>query len=166
VRSVRCLALAAILLSPAMATGQGPDLDRLLKLPDSVEFTSEKKAGATRSEWRQRFSEAREAVGDAETELEKAQAELAKVAGSKSEWQMAPPGLPAQPSEDSSSSFQLRQTVKRQRAELDRARARLRELEVEANLAGVPEEWRQSSTDTRSSDRSGDDSATAPAATR
>ncbi|RIL05080.1 MAG: hypothetical protein DCC71_11685 [Proteobacteria bacterium] len=148
------------------AAGQGPDLDRLLKLPDSVEYTAEKKAGATRSEWRQRFSEARKAVDDAKSALETAQAELARVAGSKSEWQMAPPGLPAQPSEDSSSSFQLRQTVKRQRSELDRARARLRELEVEANLAGVPDDWRQPSTDTRSSHRPGDDSATAPAATR
>lgn len=171
-RSLRVLAavLSALCFAPAIALAQGPSgapgLDRLLRIPDSVEFSSERKGGATRSEWRERFTDARKGVDDAQVALDKAMADLSKVAGSKSEWQMTPPGLAAQPSEDSSSSFQLRQAVKRERGELERARARLRELEVEANLAGVPDEWRRTSTVPRSGNQPGDESATGPASTR
>ncbi len=99
----------------------------------------------------------------ADTALKKAQDELAEVAGSKDEWQFSPPGLPAEPGdEDTTSSFQLRQEVKRQRSEVDRSRSRLRDLEVEANLDGVPDDWRDPSTEARS----GDDSVTEPEVAR
>lgn len=55
-------------------------------------------------------------------------------------WQMSAPGAPAG-SETSPMSFRLRQELRRQRDELASAERRLTELEVEANLAGVPEEW-------------------------
>lgn len=165
------LSIAFLLLAvpPARAQdGAGtPDLDRLLKLPGSVEYTSEKKGGATRSEWRQRFHDAEARVTGAETALDKAQKELAETVGAKSEWQFTPPGLPAQASDaDSSSAFLQRQEVKKQREELARARARLRELGVEANLAGVPDSWRGQSTDVRSNHPVGDDPVTGPAARR
>jgi hypothetical protein len=150
----------------ARAQSETPSLDRLLKLPASIEYSSEEKAGATRSEWRQRFFEARQSVADAETALEQAQATLAETVGAKSEWQFAPPGLPSEVSEDSSSAFQQRQEVKRRRGEVDRAKARLRELEVEANLAGVPPEWREPSTPARSGAEPGHDSETGSAARR
>ena len=161
---VRLLALVAITAigAPAIAAGPtadpgGPDLDQLLKLPTSAEYATEKKGGATRSEWRQRFHEARTSVKTSEDALKKAQDELAEVAGSKDDWQFTPPGLPAGAGEeDSTSSFKLRQEVKRQRSEVDRSKARLRDLEVEANLAGIPEDWRDPSTEARS----GDDSVT------
>lgn len=158
---VSLLALAAA--HPAEAQ---PELDRLLKLPESMQYSSEKVGGATRTEWRNRFAEARASVTDGEKALEKAQAELAEVAGSKSEWQFAPPGVPAQSDENSSASYQLRQDVKRKRTEVDRARIRLRELQVEANLAGVPPDWRGESTDPDSSAPSSDDSETGTAAHR
>jgi hypothetical protein len=146
-------ALAAIAAAPAPAPAQsGPGLDRLLKIPDAVGYSTDEKGGATRAEWRQRFADARNAVGSAERALAASQSKLATAAGEKSEWQFSPPGVPSQPSEDSSSNFQLREQVRRQRGELDRARARLRELDVQANLAGVPEEWRESSTDAGSGD--------------
>ena len=54
---------------------------------------------------------------------------------------MAAPG--AQPTaENSPVSYKLRQEIRRQREEVGRAERRLRELEVEASLAGVPAEWR------------------------
>ena len=39
-------------------------------------------------------------------------------------------------------SYKLRQDIRRQREDVGRAERRLRELEVEASLAGVPAEWR------------------------
>jgi hypothetical protein len=149
------LAAPAIAAGPGSSDPGGPDLDQLLKLPTSTEYSTEKKGGATRSEWRQRFHEARASVKAAEKALKKAQDELAEVAGSKDDWQFTPPGLPAGANdEDSTSSFKLRQEVKRQKSEVDRSKARLRELEVEANLGGVPEDWRDPSTEARSDDES------------
>lgn len=142
------------------------DLDRLLKLPDSMQYSSEKKAGATRNEWRGRFAEARTSVVEAEKALEKAQREQAEVAGSKSEWRFTPPGVPTQNDDESTTSFQHRQEVKRRRDEVDRARVRLRELEIEANLAGIPPDWRGGSTDPGSSPPSSDDLETGAAAQR
>lgn len=151
---VRLLAVVTITSSapladaadPATVDQGGPGLDQLLKLPSSTEFSTEKKGGATRNEWRQRFHEARTSVKSAEVAVKKAQDQLAEVAGSKDEWQFTPPGLPAESNTDSTSSFQLRQELKRQRGELERSNARLRELDVEANLAGVPDDWRGPST--------------------
>jgi hypothetical protein len=149
-------------VDPSASDPGGPGLDQLLKLPTSVEFSAEKKGGATRNEWRQRFHEARTSVKAADVALKKAQDELAEVAGSKDDWQFSPPGLPAEASTDSGSSIQLRQEVKRQRGELDRSKARLRELDVEANLAGVPEEWRDPSTEARSGNDSVTESVSSP----
>ncbi len=167
-RIVSLLALLALVSigTPARAADPtsndpgGPDLDQLLKLPSSVEFAAEKKGGATRNEWRQRFHEARTAVKEADVALKKAQDELAEVAGAKDDWQFTPPGLPAEASTDAGGSVQLRQEVKRQRGEVDRSKSRLRELDVEANLAGVPDAWRDPSTEARS----GHDSVTEPVA--
>lgn len=170
VRLVRLLALAAIASSAPLARASdpgtvdrgGPGLDQLLKLPSSTEFSTEKKGGATRNEWRQRFSEARNSVKDAEVAVKKAQDQLAEVVGSKGDWQFTPPGLPAESNADSTSSLQLRQELKRQRGELERSKARLRELDVAANLAGVPEDWRGPSTETPSGHDSVTESASPP----
>lgn len=156
----------AMLCWGAPAFGQQPSsgssgLDRLMRIPESVGYSTDEKGGASRAEWRKRFGDARNAVSNAEKALAASQSKLATVAESKGDWQFSPPGVPAQqPSEDSSSNFQLRELVRRQRGELDRARARLRELNVQANLAGVPEEWRGPSTDAHSSDGPGDGSGT------
>jgi hypothetical protein len=147
---------------PPWADPAGPGLDQLLKLPNSAEFSTEKKGGATRNEWRQRFHEARTSVKSAEVAVKKAQDQLAEVAGSKDDWQFTPPGLPAESNADSTSSFQLRQELKRQRGELERSQARLRALSIEANLAGVPEDWRGPSTEARSGHDSVTESAPRP----
>jgi len=39
--------------------------------------------------------------------------------------------------------FQLRTQLRRHREEMDRLERKLRQLDIEANLAGVPEEWRR-----------------------
>lgn len=162
----RLALVSLVALGTASRATAQPDLDRLLKLPDSMQYSSEKKGGATRSEWRSRFAEARSSVVEGEKALEKAQAEQAAVAVTKSEWQFTPPGIPAQTDDNSTTSFQLRQEVKRKRDEVERARVRLRELEVEANLAGIPADWRAESTATGSSVPSSDDLETGAAARR
>jgi hypothetical protein len=153
----------ALAADPNSADPGGPGLDQLLKLPTSVEYSTEKKGGATRSEWRQRFHDARTSVTNAEKALKKAQDELAEVAGSKDDWQFTPPGLPEGANDaDSTTSYKLRQEVKRQRSEVERSKARLRELEVAANLGGVPEDWRDPSTEARSGDGSVTEPPTTP----
>jgi len=128
--------------APAATAPSAPGLDQLLKLPGSVDYGFEKKGGATRSEWRARFLEARSSVDGAQTALAKAQEDLASAAGESDSWQFKPPGIPGQDSADTNDGYRLRQEVRNQRNELERAKARLRELEVQADLSGVPEDWR------------------------
>ncbi len=121
------------------------DLDRLLRLPRSEQAIHEnpRPGGATRSQWRARFSQARADLEDARVALAVAQKELEELAVNSSTWQMAVPGGPANISENSPISFRLVQEIRRQREEVEHSQRRLRDLEVESNLAGVPEEWTQ-----------------------
>jgi hypothetical protein len=117
------------------------ELDRLLKLPDSLEIETPRRGGATRNEWRARFAEVRGGLDMARAALESAQAELEALAGDKDNWQMGAPGVQAVDPENSPVSYRLRQEIRRQRDEVERFERRLREFEVEARLAGVPDEW-------------------------
>lgn len=141
-----------------------PGIDRFLKLPATEGYAPEEKSGVTRSEWRQRFADARAALAAAEKKLAESQKKLAAVAGSASEWRFTPPGVPTSGDADQSASFTLREEVRRNRNERDRAQRRLRELDVEANLAGVPEEWRGPVTDAPSGDGPDHDSGTGASA--
>ena len=118
------------------------DLERLLKLPSSVEFDVEKKGGATKTEWRARFQQARDEVQKARAGLEKAEKAL-ETGAEKSTWSVAPPGVQATTPTESTANFSLSQEVKHQREEVKRTEKHLRDLEVEANLAGVPADWRE-----------------------
>lgn len=143
------LALLAGTLLTAPAAGQGVDrppgnvgLDQLLKIPDGIEFDVEKRGGLTRSEWMARYDEARGSLLAARAGLADAQERLSKFAGRKDNWNMAPPGLPVEAAESGGDTYRLREEVRRWRAEIERAEARLRELDIEASLAGVPDAWR------------------------
>lgn len=130
--------------APAAPPAEAPKvgLDKLLKLPSNLEVDVDKRGGATRSEWRTRFRDARAESETARAALEKAQSKLEGAAAeSDSPWRMAPPGASA--TAESTERYPLTLEVKRQRAEVERTDRRLRELEVEANLAGVPKEWRE-----------------------
>jgi hypothetical protein len=118
-----------------------PGLDTLLKLPPSSAVAeSPRSGGASRHEWEQRFATARGDVAAAQLALEKAQADIGRAADGSNPWQMSAPGAQAG-TENSPVSFRLRQEIRRQREELASAQKRLSELEVEAKLAGVPDEW-------------------------
>jgi len=149
------LLLAALLAPPGGARAQGESpapagkvgLDKLLELPDDLEFDVEKRGGLTRSEWLARFDEARGSLAAARAGLADAQERLSQYAGRNDNWNMAPPGLPAGAAEGGGDTYKLRDEIRRWRGEIERSEARLRELDIEASLAGVPVSWRGQRTD-------------------
>jgi len=116
-------------------------LDALLQLPkDAPTIEAETYNGVSRKEWEARFSTARSDVEAARADLAQSQAELEEMASETAAWQMAAPGASAN-AENSPVSFKLRQEIRKGREDLARAEGVLEELRIEANLAGVPEEW-------------------------
>lgn len=145
--------LAAAVAGPAPA-GRGEEapapapevpLENLFRLPESVAATppaEPRRGGKTRADWWSLFEKAHAAVVKARADLDASRKELEGVAP-EGGWSMTAPGLPVQASNSETSiDFRLRQQIRRQREELERAEHRLDELGVEANLAGVPEDWR------------------------
>lgn len=142
--------------TPAATRGSGavrgePGLDDLLKLPSDYmtkSTTSRPVAGASEDEWKQRFTRAEKAIGDARESVAETRRELDGLAetGGASQWSVAPPGAAGggqgQQGGMSPLSFKLRQELERNREALESAEKALRELRIEADLAGVPAEWR------------------------
>ncbi len=137
-------------------------LDQLLKLPDSLDFDVERRGGRTRLEWRALFADGQKSIDDAKEGLADAQSRLSRVAGRSDNWNMAPPGLPVEAAEDNPDTRALREEVARWRAEISRAEARQREITIEASLAGVPEDWRDSSVPSASDDTAAPSGRRAP----
>jgi hypothetical protein len=137
---------AAAAAQPATVPPGNVAVDRLLQLPSDLEFDVEKRGGLTRSEWIGRFEEARRSLADARAGLADAQERLSRLAGRKDNWNMAPPGLPVEAAEGGGDTHRLRDEVRRWRAEIERSEARLRELDIEASLAGLPDSWRGQGT--------------------
>ena len=140
-----CQGLAAGGAEPEAESTAPPavDLDRLLQLPASVEVPREQIGSATKSQWRARFASARAEHEAARTGLEAAQQKLGTLAGSSEAWQMAVPGAGVAGASDAPLDYQLTQELRRQREDLARSERHLRELTIEADLAGVPAEWRE-----------------------
>ena len=73
--------------------------------------------------------------------LARAQKELSEMASSGQQWQVSAPGV-TEPN-DSPVSFRLRGEIRDSKELIAAAEKRLRALEIEANLANVPPEWRR-----------------------
>lgn len=119
----------------------GVALDQLLTLPADRTYSVEKKGGLTRGEWRTRYNEVR---GDLEKEraaFEETQVKLEDAAGGA--WSVNPIPGAEQDTSRNPVDFQLRTQLRRHRQEIDRLERKLRQLDIEANLAGVPEAWRR-----------------------
>ena len=118
-------------------------LEKLFELPPGMDAPTVRYGGATRSEWRARFDEARAKRAEAQAALEKAQQELGEIAAETDHWQMSAPGLGGLKAggDQGPLSYRLNQEIRRQREEIARADRALQELRVEANLAGVPRDW-------------------------
>lgn len=133
--------------APAAAPPQTPppatppqklDLDRLLRprvpAPAATEQTF---GGKDRAAWAEQFKKTRAEVADLEQKVDFTQGKLREAAGS--DWNYSPAGGEAVDPE----ILKLRAQLRRDRQSLETARQRLRDLQVEASLAGVPEEWRE-----------------------
>jgi hypothetical protein len=116
-------------------------LDKLLRLPNSFEADIDRRGGATASQWRLRFQKARDGVEEAKKQLAKTEQELDKISVSSTSWQVSAPG--ASDPQTSPLSLRLRQDVKGHRLEIEEAERALRSLDVGADLAAVPAEWRE-----------------------
>lgn len=131
---------------PAPAPAAAPDtapkkplgLDRLLN-PGvvSAQPTGKYYGGRDQKGWQEEFRRAREEVSDLEGKVEAGQQHLRSAAAG--EWNYSPAGGEATDPE----VLKLRAQLRRDRQSLEASRQRLRDLDVEASLAGVPEDWRK-----------------------
>jgi hypothetical protein len=139
------LAGAAASEEPAAQPPSAPvELDRLLKLPPARVPASPERAGsASKGEWRTRFTSARLERDAAQNTLDATVDKMGESVTDTESWQIAPPGASAQASADAPINYSLRQQVRREREELARAERRLQDLTIEADLAGVPQDWRE-----------------------
>ena len=107
--------------------------------PSAPRPSSELKGGKDEAAWRDFFSQARGEVAALEGRVAGRQDELRRLSGDAAEYSFSP----IQGGEHTDPEVQqLRTELKRDRQSLETARARLRDLEVEASLAGVPDAWR------------------------
>ena len=128
--------------SQGSSTGGVIAVDRLLTLPRGFDVGNARKGGATRAEWRAQFMEARNSLTKSQADLAKTRHEIEANAADNGSWKMAPPGASLANSE-SPTSFRLTQQLRRDREEVKQAEQALTALDVEANIAAVPEDWRQ-----------------------
>jgi hypothetical protein len=123
----------------ASAARPAPTLDQLLRLPSGVDTGIERRGGLTRGEWHARFERIDTDLAREKKALETAQAERDRVAGTADAWLLGPPGTT---STDAPLDYRLRQEINRHKEEIERLERARKDLEVEANLAGVPDDWR------------------------
>ena len=124
--------------APAQRPSQPLNLDRLLRPPGVVSATPSAEpsyGGRDRAEWREEFQRGSQEVADLEAKVEVSQNRLRQTA--TGDWNYSPAGGEATDPE----VLRLRAQLRRDRQSLEASRQRLRDLRVEASLAGVPEAW-------------------------
>ncbi len=114
-------------------------LDRLLRprtaLPPAPAVQTQP-GGKDRKTWERNFAEGRREVAELEATVEQVKASLRE--NSSTDWGYSPAGasLPTDPEVQ-----KWRAQLRRDRKSLEAARRRLRDLQIEASLAGVPDPW-------------------------
>lgn len=119
--------------APAPSLG----LDRLLRVPRSGGARLDVRGGRDRAGWEGEFREVRREVRELEARIAATQEKLRET--SSENWGFTPAGAGG-PATDPE-VLKLRTQLKRDRASLEAAQERARELEIEAALAGVPDSW-------------------------
>jgi hypothetical protein len=94
--------------------------------------------GRNRTEWADAFAGIRLEIQELDGKLEISRKKLSASAAATGEYQYSPLGGGQSTDPE---TLKLRAQLKRDRESLDAARRRLRDLEVEASLSGVPREW-------------------------
>jgi hypothetical protein len=154
IRAAGLVLLASALSGASGATAQTKEpvgdsppavsLDALLTLPESLPVETGRRGGASRTEWRDRFAAAEAQLQESQAALDEAMGRLEDLASKSSAWKVAAPGAPRHGDDNSPMDYGLRQDIRRKREDVERSERALRELSVEANLAGVPEDWQRS----------------------
>ncbi len=123
------------------------DLDSLLRPRGGFEGSPkpqsrELRGGRDREAWHEVFSEAQVELSELQSRVADLQQQLRDASGG--EWNFSPVGggIPSDPE-----VLKLRAQLKRDRQSLEAAQDRLRDLEVEASLASVPDSWRGTGND-------------------
>lgn len=114
------------------------DLDRLLRVPNVAPPPRQELGGRTRRGWEAAFAEARGEVEELELRIAETQATMREASGGSMTFSPTGGGPSTDPE-----VMRLRNSLKRDRRSLETARGRLRDLEVEASLAGVPDSWQR-----------------------
>jgi len=125
----------------AEAPPKSVTLDQLLTLPSALPVQPTEYGGLSRGEWHSRFAKAEADVAAAKADLQASLDKLSDMAGKTSNWKVAAPGVQANPDDNSPVNYGLKQEIRRKREEVARTERKLIDLQVEANLAGVPEDW-------------------------
>jgi hypothetical protein len=137
--------LAVPLVGAAGAEAESPPesvtLDRLLTLPSVLPLESSERGGLTRAEWSSRFAAAEAGVVTAQADLDESLGKLSEMVGKAGNWKVGAPGVQVDPNDNSPVNYGLKQEIRRKREDVVRAERKVRDLIVEANLAGVPENW-------------------------
>ena len=144
-RALLLVSLVAWLVPAGQAEEAAPQpvpLDALFKLPVGPGAVPPSGGQADREVWEERFRRQHRALEEARQGLAASQQELEELASGSEAWQITAPGATASP-ENTPLSYKLRQDIRRKREEVESAERALRELQVEASLAGVPAEWRE-----------------------
>ncbi len=137
----RAEATAAPAESALPEPGQAPvlDLKRLLTPRSSLPArpAPARPGGKDRETWEREFAEQRAEVARLESTVDAKKKQLRESSGG--DWGYSPAGgaLPTDPEVQ-----RLRAQLKRDRRSLETAERRLRDLQVEASLAGVPDPWK------------------------
>jgi hypothetical protein len=116
----------------------GPELDRLLRpRSDRPSAPAEGvRGGRDKDAWREQFEALDAEIQVLEARIAAKQEKLREA--SQGGYQFAPPGAGAPTDPE---VLRLRTEIKRDRTSLEASQRRLRELEIEASLAGVPRDW-------------------------
>jgi hypothetical protein len=115
-------------------------LDRLLRVPSTAgRGQLDVRGGRDRAGWQAEFREVRREIRELEASIATTQQKLRE--SSSEEWGFTPSGAGGPPTDPE--VLKLRTQLKRDRASLEAAQERSRELEIEAALAGVPDSWKK-----------------------
>jgi len=112
-------------------------LDQLLRPRTPLADPVVRHGGKDRRHWQQQFERARAEISTLAKQIETTQTKIREA--SAGGWSYSPAGGPAPVPPE---VLQLRAQLRRDRTSLKTARKRLRDLDVEASLAGVPQDWK------------------------
>lgn len=104
--------------------------------PSEAERPGQGRPAADRELWLQRFAEARTEIEEREQRLQDALREASEASSGAYTYSPLGGGTTSDPE-----SLKLRAQIRRDRKALEEAEEHLRDLQIEASLAGVPVEW-------------------------